>query len=258
MILDEKQLLANLLKKQLQILQKKNSKFSLRAFAIKLGLSSSTLSEIMNEKRSVSKAKAQAIIAKLNLSEKERNQIKKAFENSNKLDGLKKTPNKRREVLITESEFYLMADWRYFAFMGLTRTSDFKSDPNWIAQRLGITTKEANEVIKNLLAQKIISKDYNGNIRDNNMTYRTSEEFPEELIRHRQVNGLKKVTELIENKNSLQVGFFSTITTDVKKLNEAALMAEDFLKRLSLFLADSTERTEIFELQVQLFPRTQR
>lgn len=258
MVLDEKQVLARILMKHFQRIQKKNERFSLRAFAKKLEISSAALSEILALKRSTSVAKARSLVSKLPLSPADRKLIEDAFSNSRSLEKLKPKSNSRTEVIMTESEFDLMSDWRYFAMMALTRTSDFKSDPVWIASRLGIKKSEAISVIERLLSLKILKRDARGSLSDNNATYRTPSDFPDGLIRSRQLNGILEVAEQLKTKTQNQAGFFSTITTDVSKLGEAELMIEDFLKRLSLFLCDGEDRTEVFELQVQLFPRSKR
>ena len=257
MILDSKQVFANLLKKYLEHAQKKNSKFSMRALAAKLKLSSAALSELINAKRPISQSKALDIAAKIPFSKLDTITLTKSFEKNKSLNKLKSRSNPRKEILISESEFDIMADWRYFAFMALTRTTDFKSDVSWISKRLGLTKIEVQKIMSRLESLSIISRDQMGNIIDNNACYRTAEDFPKKLLNERQLNGLSTASHLIKKNNQLQAGFFSTITTDTKKLEDASVMIEDFLKKLSLFFCDSEDRKEVFELQIQLFPRTQ-
>lgn len=258
MVLDEKQTVADILKSSYQKLRTKNPLYSKRAFAKKLGVSSAALSEILNCKRAISKTKALALAAKINLNSKDNARLTAAFENTEKLAKLKKRTNPRKEVLLEKSEFDLMSDWRYFVFMALIQTADFKNDPKWIAKRMGISINEVTQIIERLFELNIISVNLHNEIKDNSVCYRTAEDFPGDLIRRRQLDGLEALTELIENQNELQFGAFSTITTDTKKIADAKIMIEDFLRRLSLFLCDSKDRQEVFELQIQLFPRTHR
>ena len=67
--------LGELLLKELEVRQKKNPRYSLRAFAKHLDLDAATLSQIMNAKRCVSVEKAKGILEKLSLASTERNAI---------------------------------------------------------------------------------------------------------------------------------------------------------------------------------------
>jgi uncharacterized protein (TIGR02147 family) len=256
MILDSRQLFATLLKKYLELAKERNKKFSMRAFASKLGISSAAMSELMNGKRSISEEKALEIGRKIPFSNEDLIALENSFNKNKSIEKLKIRSNSRKEVIIDKSEFDIMSDWRYFAFMSLTRTSGFKSEISWIAKRLNVSKVSVKKIIDRLHSLDIISVDKKGNIVDNNVCYRTGSDFPKKLLNKRQLSGLEAAQESIKNENKNQIGFFSTITTDTKKIEEASVMIEDFLKKLSLFLADSSDRQEVFELQVQLFPRS--
>jgi uncharacterized protein (TIGR02147 family) len=255
MLLDEKQVISKILDRELKKLKTKNPLFSLRSLAKKLGMSSSALSEIMRGKRTISEKKALSIGSKLRLKTSELTELRSAFSKKG-LEDLKRRPNRRVEKILESSAFDLMSDWRYFSLLALTRTENFESDPEWIAKRLGLSSNEVDELVARLIQLEIIRKDGTGKISDNNVCYRTPEDFPVELIRKRQTEGLTSATQSIESGNPLQFGAFATITTDVSKIEKAKVIIEDFLKQLALFLSDSDKRSEVFELQIQLFPRT--
>ena len=256
MILDKRQFISNLLQHRFNELKKKNPRYSVRAFAKKIGISSAALSEILNQKRSISEKKAISLLKRLNPTDTEYTQIKAAYSKVGRLEKLKTQSNPRNEIILTEENFDLMSDWRYFAFMALTRTTGFISDSTWISKRLGVSKKEVGRIILKLGKLGIVKVDASGKITDNNACYRTPNHFPADLERSRQIDGLRHVEKLLRNGEESVIGNFSTITTDTVKLQEAALMIEDFLKRLSLFLCDSADRREVYELQIQLFPRT--
>jgi uncharacterized protein (TIGR02147 family) len=256
MILDQKQLLANLLEKKFNEIKNKNPRYSLRAFSKKLEISSSSLSEILSGKRKVSSKMIAALLDRLDLTETESKRFKKLLSNSGQLEKLKTKVNSRPEVILDRPNFDLMSDWRYFALMALTRTTNFKSDEAWISKRLGISLKDVKLILTKLENLNIIKRNSFGTITDNNACYRTPEDYPETLGTIRQIDGLKFLIDLLEAGSDYQRGCYSTISTDVRKLPEAFLMIEDFMKRLSLFLADSDHKEEVFELQIQLFPRT--
>ena len=70
MILDAQQVVRNILLDRFLNIQKKNPRFSIRAYGRKLGISSAALSEILRGKRKVSHDKALGIAEKLKLKTK--------------------------------------------------------------------------------------------------------------------------------------------------------------------------------------------
>lgn len=57
----------------------------------------------------------------------------------------------------------------------------------------------------------------------------------------------------IEKRLPGERGYFATVCLDREKLDDAAPIIEDFLKRLSLFLRKS-ESEDVFEINIDIFP----
>jgi hypothetical protein len=51
-------------------------------------------------------------------------------------------------------------------------------------------------------------------------------------------------------------GYVSTIATNQTRLKEATPIIEDFVRRLSLFLSDIPDKDQVYELSINLFPRS--
>lgn len=253
MRLDPQQTIRNYLSAYYFKTASRNPRFSLRAFASKLGISSAALSEIMRGKRNVSRAKARQFAHAIKLGEKDLKMIEDVFSTVHCLETLKERTNPLKEVLIGPPQFEVMADWLHFALVALMRTEGFQPDPYWIAKRLGVSKEKVLGAIEALKASGSLIVHEDGRLEDVRVCYRTTEEFPQAMIDRRMIDGLKKAIEIIPIESTNHFGAFSTISADVSKIPAARAYAEDFVKRLSLFLAEG-RKTEVLELNIQLFP----
>lgn len=254
MVLDEQQYVRKVLTDYFVLASERNPRFSLRALAKKLGISSSSLSEIIRGKRKVSAKKAREFAASLGLSPQEKQNIQSLFQKQSSIQNLAKISNPFREVVLSPPEFDLLADWRFFAVVALMRTKGFVSDRKWIARRLAISTKEIETILRRLIELGVVHEE-NGILSESKCSFRTSENYPDDLLRKRQIEGLAAAIKKIESKTEGQTGFYSTISADPKNFVKANEMIEEFLKKLSIYL-HTGEPTEVFELQIQLFPRS--
>ena len=98
-----------------------NERYSVRAFANSLDLDSSTLSQILSGKRSLSDNKMKEICEKIGIV----------------APGESRAYSSDYNLLDLDS-FAVISDWYHFAILDLTLLKTFKSDSNWIAQKLSI------------------------------------------------------------------------------------------------------------------------
>jgi len=255
MYLDEQQEVQNLLTSYFITASEKNPSFSLRAFANKLGISSSSLSEILRGKRRVSLKMAQQFLETLNAPVEELERIHRLFDKMKDFESLSKLPNPLKEVILSETQFELMADWKYFTVLALLRVDGFSTDLAVLSQRLSLTIEDLSSVIENLIKWDILKRDSLGRLTEEGCCFGTPKNYPDKMIRSRQIEGLNSAIDTIEQKIEGQNGYFSTVSVDPKKLDQANDMMLTFLKKLSVFLS-SGDSAEVFELHLQLFPRT--
>lgn len=127
--------------------KKKNPRFSQRAFAHQIGLTSTTLNEILKGKRRIS-AKT---IAKL----------KAAFsENQELLQLLDDQAHAAFSTFHTETPAMTetASNWFYLAILELMQTENFSEDPSWIAKRLGIAVEHVTKALDDLLRIEAIKR----------------------------------------------------------------------------------------------------
>ncbi|WP_374028926.1 DUF4423 domain-containing protein [Bdellovibrio bacteriovorus] len=127
--------------------KKKNPRFSQRAFAQQIGLTSTTLNEILKGKRKISPK----TIAKL----------KAAFsENEELLQLLDDQTSAVFSTFHIESKAMTetASNWFYLAILELMQTEDFNEDPAWIAKRLGIQVESVEKALADLLKIEAIRR----------------------------------------------------------------------------------------------------
>ena len=134
---------------ELTIRQNRNSSYSLRAFARDLDLGVASLSDFFKGKRDLSKSNWVKVSQKLHLSPQE---AEKLLLREDVSQG-QKQPD--REVL-KEDVFRLIADWYYLAILNLARLRNSKSEPQWLASRLGLDVEVVSEALARLLRLKLV------------------------------------------------------------------------------------------------------
>ena len=108
----------------------RNSRYSLRAFAKHLGVGPSTLSQILNQKRSLSDKMCEKLAAPLGLSPHRMRHLMQR-EPGPLPDAASAFPN---FLKIEEDRFHFITDWYYYTILELTRVEDFKPKISWIAK----------------------------------------------------------------------------------------------------------------------------
>jgi uncharacterized protein (TIGR02147 family) len=253
MILDEQQLIRNILKDYFIKVQIRNPRFSLRAFAKKLGISNSALSEILRGKRIISAQKAMKYADLIGLESQPKKRLFDAFEKSDGLEKLKKQQNPLKEFELTPDKFHIMGDRVYFSILSLLRTKN--KSPKDIAFSLKLDVKTVVKALDELIDVGIVKKNGSEYIEADRGIFRTPENFPTELLKKRRLQNNEANKNAIENETEGATGFFSTIAIDKTKLKEVEPIIEDFLKRLSLFLRKN-QSEDIYEVSIDIFPWT--
>lgn len=246
--------------------RKRDSRYSLRAFARELKLSPSRLSEILSGKQGLSRNAARSIATQLGYGTKEidlfcdlvDSQHARAKVNRElakiRLDKRKSDPE---HLLLREDTFKLIADWHHFAILQLTELKGFKSDPQWIANALGVTLLDVTDALRRLERLGMIES-HRGRIRATQSTTRTTDDVPSEAIRkaHRQIlerASLALSTQPVEQREISA----NIIPMNQKQLEEAKRWLRSFRRRFAQRLAAADEKDRVYCLGIQFFNLTQ-
>lgn len=247
--LTEQLALQNKLRDSLLEAQKRNSGYSLRAFAKKLQMSPSALSEILSGKRKVSKDLAEKILRNIGSNPREQHKILSLFEAG------KTGFSKSNYLEISADQFHVIADWYHFAVLSLAETKGFRAEPLWIAKRLGIKLQDAEVALERLhrLGMAKWSRKQK-TLELTNAQFTTSDDIANQAIRKSHQEDLEISSRLLEEVSVEKRDFTSmTMAIDASKMAQAKKMIRDFQDQMSTLL-ESGEKTEVYKLCVHLMP----
>ncbi|AGH95775.1 TIGR02147 family protein [Pseudobdellovibrio exovorus] len=231
------------LRKQFHARKEKNSNYSLRAFAQKLDMDPSSLSQIMNAKRNIS------------------TDLIRRTEQSLDTEFLTELP-----LLLKEREkdyqhlpiglFPHISHWYYIALLEMTLMKNFSSDLADIAERLNISEDVVRTAVQHLKKVGLLSE-HQGILKKtkHNITnYKEGETsdahktFQKQIL-HRALEAVDKVE--MDKKDITSMIF----PMDVKKVPYAKKLIKKFRKEMNELLDDGNG-TEVYALSVQLVPLT--
>lgn len=248
-----------LLVEKLAEVQRQNPRYSLRAYAKKVGVHVGALSSILNGKRNVSRDLAERITRRLLLDPQERSEILSLFPEKRKYRkaSTEKTDSvDPRYLEFNASQFKIAAEWEHLAVMSLVNCDDFQNKTEWIARRLGITENRARQVVDRLLQLDLFELDAEGNLTRSKQSYRTSDDIADISVKksHEQSFELAKDS-LHRDPVSIRDMTSVTMSIDPSKISMAKELIRKFQDELSDML-ETGKRTEVFRLSMQLYPLT--
>ncbi len=240
---------------------KRNSAYSLRAFARDLGLASSGLSRILNGQQGLSLRKAKDIAKKLELNQLECEHFCSLVEAEHSRS------KKQRELATQKLEahaggatelsldyFKAVSDWHYFSILALTEVSDFESTPEWVAERLNISVASAQEAIDRLIKIELLEYNSSRCLKKTNALVTTPSGVPSRSIKsfHQQI--LKKAeTALFDQSVSEREFAAISFAMNPEDLDWAKNEMQEFRRKLTTRLAKRKVKKRLYHLSMQLF-----
>ena len=200
--------LSEVLNFELSKRKEKNASYSLRAFARDLELSPSSLSEVMQKKNGVSSKSLEKISNRITKTENERQYLTDlVLAEFSKNTAVKTEAGKRlrkaKDSFLTRrmkiQKFRMLSQWYHSAIYQLIELDDFCEDPAWIAEELGITTREAKNALDRLEELELIYRDSLGNIKSLDQSHSVFSDVPEEAIRLFHKSIIQQQVESLDN-----------------------------------------------------------
>lgn len=240
----------NLLLQELTRRQSRNSAYSLRAFARDLGIGVTTISDVLADKRNLSKTNLQKVIERLLVSPLEQ---EKLWENYKHLMHRPSAVDDR--TLLEEDVFRMIADWHYLAILNVIKLKDFNGTSAWVAARLGLKEEEVDEAFERLERLELVRKNRDTYTRTKK-SLSTTRDIPSAAIRKHHSQNLTLAEQSL-HRDPVETREFASITLAV---NPAKLsLAKDLLLRTRkkiVELLDNGDTSEVYTLSFQLFPLT--
>lgn len=248
----------------------KNAAYSLNAFSRDAGMSQPQLSRILNGSRSFTVKQAQKFSLLLNLDQAtEKQLLESTILGSKKVDvklvekiAKEKQKRESKKAVELDIEKYLtISKWYHLPLFTLVTTVDFKNNPTWIAERLGITTQEAREAIERLIAVGFLKREGTKLVPTNeHVTLMTKDSKAAVREHHAQMMTHAKETMMNgTDEKSFKLREISgvSIAVDMKNLEAAKAMVIKFEADMAALLTEGNA-TEVYQLNVQLFPLSKR
>lgn len=251
-----KKTIAQKITEELEKRQKVNPNYSLRAFAIHLGVSVSILSRILNSKVSMTIKLLERMSVPLALTPEEfdyyKTQItaKKMALSSDQLD-----ESSLRQL--EADEFRVIQDWYNFAIMELVNLKSFQPNEVWIAKKLSISEEEALMALERLVRLELIVQDKNGKfIKSQNFVSIIQMNLSTVAMRNRQKQVLQKASEAMDftdisnrDQSAITIALDSSLVPEIK----------DRIRKMRRSLANyidknSKKKDQVYELSISLFP----
>ncbi len=241
-----------LLKNKLEEAKLRNPNWSLRAFAMKLGMSSGALSEILAGKRPLSVKTRRRIVERLQLSPLEQRELLAA-----EIEPYIKS--KQDDVLELSSDaFHLISDWWHFAILNLTATAGFKAEPGWIATRLGMSRTTVKEAWLRLFRLGYLSKSPTGRIQRKHPKTKTSDDVMNLSIRRAHMEDLTLIEKaLLDVAVGEREVTSVTIPVKLKDIPRAKVLIRKFLNEFC-DLIESDSADDVYRLSIAYYPLTAR
>lgn len=244
------ELLKNWLSSEYLRRRERNPGLSIRAFARFIEVSPSHLSRVLSGKRFLKPTTIQRISLRLGMSpEQSRSFVETFIEKSYE--------RKQKAIEVVDNDvFTCIADRIHFAILTLFETSNYRSNENWIAKRLGFSVVEVRCALNRLFKLGLIQREKNTFSLTSHCLRTTPAEVSRESIRksHRQVlehtlHSLDHTPVELRDITSI------CIAIDPNKLPAAREAIKKFRRSLATLLENGM-REEVYYLNVQLVPVT--
>jgi transcriptional regulator with XRE-family HTH domain len=241
----------DLLLKKFKESQLRNPNWSQRAFAQKLGLSSGSLSEIMKGKRPLTARLKKKIAGILQLSPVEQLDF---FEEDLPQN---MRPARHEYFRLSEDQFHLISDWWHYAILNLVKTKGFTPDQNWIAERLGLSTKVVAEAWDRLFRLGFLKRTQ-GKVTREYPRIETSDDLFDLSIRKAHIEDTKLIEKsLLDVAVDLRDHTSMTLVMNKKNIKKAKEIIRLFQDQFSEEVeTKGGQGEEVYRLSISLFPLT--
>ncbi|MGZ3694042.1 MAG: DUF4423 domain-containing protein [Bdellovibrionota bacterium] len=230
--------------------RQKNPSYSLRAFSRLLSLPSGRVSQLLSKKRNFTPTLGKKIALKLNYDPLKTHQLLTSIEKTRGHKGENET-----YTSLDMDQFQSIADPIHFALLSLVETVGFKSDPKFIAAKLGISPLEARMASERLVRVGLLKASGRGKLElTHSPGLTTSHDVKSSALREAHKKVLAHAAEALESVDvDLRDVTSITMAIDPRRLVEAKAKLRAMRRELSEFL-EGGRKTEVYRLNIQLVP----
>ncbi len=247
----------HLLNETLMNLRIKNSNYSLRAFAKKLDISPSALSEILKGKRKVSKQLAERMTNRLHLSPMEKASVLDKFPEKMRRNSKGKPSNLENDAYLkmTGNQFAVISESIHLAILSLVKTENYQSDITWMSKRLSVSENEVRKALFRLLEMELIIFE-NGEFKRSSLPIRVEDDVLNLSVQKSHIEDMEIAKEKIINLDVKDRDFSSmTLPGDPALLSKAKMILRDAQLKIEE-LMEQGKQQEVYKVTTYLYPLT--
>jgi uncharacterized protein (TIGR02147 family) len=228
-----------------------NKSYSLRSYAKFLEIPPGRLSEILSGKRKLTDSLSKKLASKLGLSPRQMSVFLNGKEtgNAQQMDS--------NYHLLEEDSFALIAQGNHNTFLALMDLTKFRSEPSWVAKKMGISTLEVRGIIHRLERLGLIQKSRFGFVkREKNL--QTSDGIASAALRKSHRESILQAADCLETIPLEERDITSiTMAIDSAKIPLAKSLIREFRYKMADLL-ESGQTDEVYNLNIQLVPVTKK
>lgn len=244
-----------------------NPAYSLRAMAKNLGVSATTLSDVIAGKKNLSETTAAEISSKLKLTSRQKKYfctlVQFEATNDNEFKSMLAAqlrvlnPHLCKHFEITVDRFNFIAEWYHTAILEMTHLDDFTMSADSVASALRITIPQAKEAIALLIRLGLLDVAGKDQYQKSAGRFQTQSEVPNEALRAYHYQMLSKAQESLRQQTLLEKFVGSeTLPINASDLPKAKEIIENCFQQLIILAENSEARDHVYHLGIQFFKLT--
>lgn len=257
------------LKATLEEKSKSNARYSLRAFAKKIGLSPGGLSQIMNGKKNLSVERAHAVGLALGLDAQETEyllslvQLETAKAPGLKLQYLEKVKSLNpklegskdlKETLLTLDHFKLISDWYGLAIIELVTIVQGEWTATSIAKKMGLSKIEVENALARLINLELIEQTSEGHFKRIAGAVMVHASVPNEATRNYYTGVHQRSLESLTTQTSAEKVIGAQVFAfDPAQIEEVRELTDQFLNQLNELAKKGKNRTQVYQAITNIF-----
>ncbi len=228
-----------------------NPQYSLRSFALHLGIDHSTLSKLLRGKRKQTEATIRRLGSALKIGTDEIESYVGHHRRWPDAD-----PSVEEAKRLTRDAAEMIADWYHYAILELTRLESFRADSSWVARVLGISTDEVNIALVRLCHLELLTMEGDRWVDRSEGLVVSMEDFPQAAIDRLWSQVRELALASMRDPARIHEHSSTTLAVDSKRLPEITEKIARFRSELLETLQHDQAPDDVYRLEISLFPIT--
>ena len=242
--------------------KRKNPHYSLRAFARDLSIPAPKLSQILNNKCGLSRARGMKIASGIGLSEAETEIFLNLIESQHarserdRLTARIKlaTQNAMEQMRIDMESFKVISDWYHFSILELSEIRGFEMTTENIARSLNLTTDVVQSAIERLILLGLLKKTDSG-FQQTHQNIVTTSDIPSSEVREHHSQVIQKSLQSLHRDDVSKRDFSSiTLAFNSQNMNDVKMFLEKVKVEFEERFLRKNGCDSVYAFSYQFFP----